>query len=81
MPRNEAIYLGISQKIQRTKLLTVNQRDQMDQYTSRLLQGNTEPPSGMSESLACQLRGIMAAETNRYQRAHPLQTRMAKVAA
>lgn len=80
MPRNEALYLGISAEIQRTKLLTITERDQMHQYASRLLQGDTDLPPGMSQSLACQLRGIMAGEASHFRRAHPLQARMARVA-
>lgn len=82
MPRKDAIYLGISRQIERTsEYTTVEERRQMHQYVSQLLKGNSDVPPWISESLACQVRGMMAGEASYFRRVHPLQARMAKVAA
>ncbi len=80
MSRSDEMYAGVSAEIRRAKGLTLEEHDLMHLYASNLVRGITEIPLGMTSSLGCRLRGMMAAQSSAFHRQHPIRARK-KVAA
>lgn len=71
----EALYMGISKQIMRTKNTTVEERDLMHQYASAKLFGDGTPPVGTPALLIPKVDGMYQAERSHYRNHHPIRGR------